>query len=58
MASLREGEIWGEITEASLNRLLERKGVPMGRGSMTRLTQDGEDKNAPKPQDSFFASRT
>ena len=24
---LHEGEIWGEITEASLERLLERKGV-------------------------------
>jgi hypothetical protein len=55
MASLREGEIWGEITEVSLNRLLERKGVARGRGSMTRLTQDGEKKDAPKPQDSFFA---
>jgi hypothetical protein len=55
MASLREGEIWGEITEASLNRLLERKGIPLGRGSMTRLTQSREGKDAPKPQDSFFA---
>ena len=53
MSSLREGEIWGEVTEASLNRLLERKGVPMPRGTMTRITQG--DKDEPKPQDSFFA---
>jgi hypothetical protein len=55
MPSLREGEIWGEITEASLNRLLERKGVPMPRGSMTRMEQSKKDGDAPKPKDEFFA---
>jgi hypothetical protein len=59
MASLREGEVWGEITEASLNRLLERKGVPRNeRGTMTTLTQSKEDEpkeEAPKPKTSFFA---
>jgi len=59
MASLREGEVWGEITEASLNRLLERKGVARNeRGTMTTLTQSKEDQakeEAPKPKTSFFA---
>jgi hypothetical protein len=58
MAELREGEIWGEITEASLNRLLERKGVPRNtRGTMTSLTQSKEDRKeqTPKPKSSFFA---
>jgi acyl dehydratase len=37
---LGEGEIWGEITEASLERLLERKGVARAeRGSMFRLNR-------------------
>jgi hypothetical protein len=58
MASLREGEIWGEVTEASLERLLERKGVVRNtRGTMTSLTQSKEDQKeeAPKPKSSFFA---
>jgi hypothetical protein len=59
MASLTEGEIWGEITEASLNRLLERKGVARNkRGTMTSITQSKEDedaKEAPEPKNSFFA---
>ena len=59
MADLREGEIWGEVTEASLSRLLERKGVPRNtRGTMTSLTQSKEDRKepAPKPKNSFFAT--
>lgn len=40
---LREGEIWGEVTEASLERLLERKGVSRNeRGSMFRLNLSEE----------------
>ena len=45
MASLTEGEIWGEITEAGLERLLERKGVVRtSRGSMMNLAKSKEDK--------------
>ncbi|MBW2314197.1 MAG: MaoC family dehydratase N-terminal domain-containing protein [Deltaproteobacteria bacterium] len=58
MADLREGEVWGEVTEASLNRLLERKGVVRNtRGTMTSLTQTKEkgEKEPPKPKDAFFA---
>ncbi len=56
MASLTEGEVWGEITEASLNRLLERKGVKRTeRGTMTSITQEKKDEKAPKPKSSFFA---
>ncbi|MDP6469929.1 MAG: MaoC family dehydratase N-terminal domain-containing protein [Pseudomonadales bacterium] len=53
MADLREGEIWGEITDASLERLLERKGQPRHkRGSMQSVTQK---KNAAPPKQSYFA---
>jgi hypothetical protein len=53
---LHEGEIWGEITEASLERLLERKGVSRSeRGTMFRINTTGEEKNAWKPQHANFA---
>ncbi len=42
---LHEGEIWGEITQASLERLLERKGVSREeRGTMFRLNLSKEEK--------------
>lgn len=41
---LHEGEIWGEITQASLERLLERKGVSREeRGTMFRLNLSEEE---------------
>ena len=53
---LHEGEIWGEITEASLERLLERKGVSRSeRGTMFRINTTGEEKNAWRPQHANFA---
>ena len=61
MASLTEGEIWGEITEAGLNRLLERKGVARTRrGTMMNLAKSKEDKDkgedeAPPQEFAFFA---
>ncbi|MBT4161432.1 MAG: hypothetical protein HOC70_08960 [Gammaproteobacteria bacterium] len=50
--ALREGEVHGQITEASLERLLERKGLQRaGRGSMQRgraiSGDDGSDENKP-----------
>ena len=37
---LREGEVWGEVTEAGLERLLERKGVARkDRGTMFRVNR-------------------
>ena len=49
MSSLREGEVWGEITEASPNRLLEHEGFGCNtRGTRTSLTTSKEDK--PKEQ--------
>jgi hypothetical protein len=50
MADLREGEVWGEITDASLERLLERKGLPrMKRGTMQSITENKKkgEKEAP-----------
>lgn len=41
---LHEGEIWGEITQASLDRLLERKGVSREeRGTMFRINLSEEE---------------
>ena len=41
---LHEGEIWGEITQASLERLLERKGVSReDRGTMFRINLSEEE---------------
>ncbi len=58
MADLREGEVWGEITDASLERLLERKGLPrMKRGTMQSITEhkkEGEEEK-PVPKQAFFA---
>ncbi len=51
--ALQEGEVWGEITDASYEILLGRKGVPRQRGSMTSLA-DGK-KRKERPTDSFFA---
>ncbi|MBW2385169.1 MAG: MaoC family dehydratase N-terminal domain-containing protein [Deltaproteobacteria bacterium] len=56
MADLSEGEVWGEITDASFARLLERKGVPRTiRGSMTRASHDEKDAPKEPPKHSFFA---
>ncbi len=58
MADLREGEVWGEITDASLERLLERKGVPRHqRGTMQSITQSKEkgEKKEPPPKLALFA---
>jgi acyl dehydratase len=58
MADLREGEVWGEITDASLERLLERKGVPrMKRGTMQSITENKEkgEKEKPAPKQALFA---
>ncbi len=52
--ALREGEVWGEVTEASLGRLLERKGVK--RGERQSMFAVGDDDAPAAPQDwSFFA---
>jgi hypothetical protein len=51
MADLREGEVWGDITDASLERLLERKGQPRyKRGTMQSLAQNQEKGEAPPPE--------
>jgi acyl dehydratase len=56
---LHEGEIWGEITEASLERLLQRKGVSREeRGTMFRLTLNEEEQSrfdAWRPEHANFA---
>jgi len=58
MADLREGEVWGEITDASLARLLERKGLPRyKRGTMQSITENKEkgEKEKPQPKVALFA---
>ena len=56
--ALREGEVWGEITEASLERLLERKGLERTtRGSMQRGRASlKEDASGEKPNFILTAS--
>ncbi|MBQ60814.1 MAG: hypothetical protein CMQ19_01935 [Gammaproteobacteria bacterium] len=53
--ALEEGEIWGEVTDRSLEVLLERKGVPRTtRGSMMSIA-DGKKKPKKQPESAFFA---
>ncbi len=53
---LHEGEIWGEITQASLDRLLERRGVAREeRGTMFRLNRSDSDPDAWRPTMANFA---
>lgn len=54
---LREGEIYGEITEASLERLLERKGQSRAeRGSLFRLNLSESEKGAIEEWTPAFAN--
>lgn len=51
---LHEGEIWGEITQASLDRLLERRGVGRAdRGTMFRLNRSESDPGAGPDSDEW-----
>lgn len=53
---LHEGEIWGEITQASLERLLERRGVAREeRGTMFRLNRSESDPDEWRPAMANFA---
>lgn len=54
--ALREGEIYGEITQASLDRLLERRGVArQERGTMFRLNHSESSPEEWRPTAANFA---